>query len=95
MSDELPKAKDTARSLDERFANRPHTYHRLQQIADQMDEAIANGATADQAEAMATSDRIAVLDRGRLVQVGRQSMADRYGRAGSGCKLHASSGRRR
>ena len=48
MSDELPKAKDTAKSLDERFANRPHTYHRLQQIADQMDEAIANGATADQ-----------------------------------------------
>jgi len=47
MSDELPKAKDTAKSLDERFANRPHTYHRLQQIADQMDEAIANGATAD------------------------------------------------
>src|SRR5258706_12542175 len=27
--------------------------------------------THDQAEAMATSDRIAVLDRGRLVQVGR------------------------
>ena len=53
MSDELPKAKDTAKSLDERFANRPHTYHRLQQIADQMDEAMANGATADQAEAMA------------------------------------------
>ena len=26
--------------------------------------------THDQAEAMATSDRIAVLDRGRLVQVG-------------------------
>jgi iron(III) transport system ATP-binding protein len=29
--------------------------------------------THDQAEAMATSDRIAVLDRGRLVQVGRPS----------------------
>ena len=29
--------------------------------------------THDQAEAMATSDRIAVLDRGRLIQVGRPS----------------------
>ena len=53
MSDELQKQKDTSKSLDERFANRPHTYRRLQEIADQMDQAIANGATADEAEAMA------------------------------------------
>jgi hypothetical protein len=53
MSDELHKQKGTAKTLDERFANRPHTYRRLQEIADQMDQAIAKGATADEAEAMA------------------------------------------
>ena len=53
MSDELQKEKPTSKTLDQRFANRPHTYRRLQEIADQMDQAIANGATADEAEAMA------------------------------------------
>ena len=53
MSDELQKEESTSKSLDERFANRPHTYRRLQEIADQMDQAIANGASADEAEAMA------------------------------------------
>src|SRR5882672_10967063 len=53
MSDELPKQNQTSKTLDERFAQRPHTYRRLQEIADQMDQAIANGATADQAEAIA------------------------------------------
>ncbi len=53
MSDELPKEKQNRKTLDERFANRPHTYRRLQEIADQMDQAIAKGATADEAEAMA------------------------------------------
>jgi ribosomal protein L29 len=53
MSDELKQQKSTSKTLDERFANRPHTYRRLQEIADQMDQAIANGATADEAETMA------------------------------------------
>ena len=53
MSNELSKQKHTSKTLDERFAQRPHTYRRLQEIADQMDQAIANGATADEAEAMA------------------------------------------
>jgi hypothetical protein len=53
MSDELRKEKRTGKTLDERFARRPRTYRRLQEIADQMDQAIANGATADEAEAMA------------------------------------------
>ena len=53
MSDELHKQKATAKTLEERFANRPHTYRRLQQIADEMDQAIVKGATADEAEAMA------------------------------------------
>jgi len=53
MSDELPKQNRKSETLDERFAKRPHTYRRLQEIADQMDQAIAQGATADEAEAMA------------------------------------------
>lgn len=53
MNDELKKEKAISKTLDERFAHRPHTYRRLQEIADQMDQAIANGATADEAEAMA------------------------------------------
>jgi ribosomal protein L29 len=53
MSNELPKQKPTSRTLEERFAQRPRTYRRLQEIADAMDHAIANGTTADEAEAMA------------------------------------------
>jgi len=53
MSNELRQPIPTGRTLDERFAQRPHTYRRLQEIADQMDQAIGDGATADEAEAMA------------------------------------------
>ena len=67
MSDELRKEKGTAKTLDERFANRPHTYWRLQEIADQMDQAIVNGATADEAEAMAI---------GQLHKLGGEMLAD-------------------
>jgi len=67
MSDELPKEDRTSKSLDERFANRPHTYRRLQEIADEMDQAIANGASADEAEAMAIE---------QLRKLGGQMLAD-------------------
>ena len=52
MKHELPKL-GTKRSLDERLAKHPHMYEQLQRITDQMEQAIANGATADQAEEMA------------------------------------------
>lgn len=52
MNDELSK-KNSARSLDERFSKRPRTARRLHEIADLMDQAIAQGATADQAERIA------------------------------------------
>lgn len=67
MSDELHKQKGTAKTLDERFAHRPHTYLRLQEIADQMDQAIAKGATADEAEAMAIE---------QLQKLGGEMLAD-------------------
>jgi len=53
MNDELPTSQKHKQSLDARFASLPHTYERLQQIADMMDEAIAQGCTADEAEARA------------------------------------------
>lgn len=52
MNDELHNAKHQ-QALDARFASRPHVKERLHEIADMMDKAIAEGATADEAEAMA------------------------------------------
>ncbi len=52
MNDES-KSKKHSLTLDERFAQRPHTYARLQEIADLMDQAIAQGASADEAESLA------------------------------------------
>lgn len=67
MSDELHKLKRVSESLDERFAKRPHTYNRLYEIADMIDETIAQGATADEAEARA----IEQIDR-----LGREMLTD-------------------
>jgi hypothetical protein len=52
MNDELNKSKNE-KSLDERFAKHPHMYEQRQRIADMMEQAMANGATADEAEEMA------------------------------------------
>jgi hypothetical protein len=53
MNDELPNPRHSCRSLDECFSKRPHTYQRLQEIAASMDQALAQGAGADEAEALA------------------------------------------
>jgi len=52
MKNELSKS-GIKKSLDERLAKHPLMYDQLQRIADQMEQAIANGVTADEAEAMA------------------------------------------
>lgn len=52
MSHELHNAQHE-QPLDARFASRPQVRQRLHEIADMMDRAIAEGATADEAEAMA------------------------------------------
>jgi len=54
-------------SLDRRFASRPHVYARLQQISDMMDEAMAQGCTADEAEARAMA---------QIQQLGRELLTD-------------------
>ena len=56
MKNELPKNPKAVPSLDERFAQRPHVYHRLHGLAEMMDQAMAEGATADEAEAMAIQE---------------------------------------
>jgi hypothetical protein len=50
MKDELPYSKLKRRSLDERFKAHPQSYARLQAIADMMEESIAEGCSADEAE---------------------------------------------
>jgi antirestriction protein len=56
MKNESGRKSKVQASLDERFARRPHVYHRLHRLADMMDQAIAGGATADEAEAMAIQE---------------------------------------
>src|SRR5438552_2504185 len=55
MKSELPPSKenDPHQSLDERFANRPQLRRRLLSIADMIDQAVAEGCTAHEAEARA------------------------------------------
>jgi len=52
MKDEHPK-RGAKRSLDERLSKHPHMYEQLHRITDEMEESIAKGATADEAEEMA------------------------------------------
>src|SRR5215471_9109554 len=59
MNDELPGKSPTpkkSQSLDERFADKPHTRQRLLEIADMVDKLIAEGCTADEAEARAIEE---------------------------------------
>lgn len=51
--DERSQDKISRPPLDARFAARPQTAARLHALADLMDEAIARGATADEAEEIA------------------------------------------
>jgi hypothetical protein len=54
MNNELPKqSRSSEPSLDERFAHRPHLRRRLLSIADMIDQAVAEGCTAHEAEARA------------------------------------------
>jgi len=53
MNEETSKNRKFPALLDERFASRPQVYARLQKIADMMDQAIAEGCTADEAESRA------------------------------------------
>lgn len=55
VNNDLPHSnqneKQNQPSLDQRFATRPHLRRRLLMIADMIDQAVAEGCTAHQAEA--------------------------------------------
>ncbi len=54
MKDELPNSNQSKNeSLDERFATRPQLRRRLLMIADMIDQAVAEGCTAHEAETRA------------------------------------------
>lgn len=64
MKDEPRKSK-IQKSLDERFSKHPEMYEQMHRIADEMEQAIASGMTADEAEEMAIK-RINELGRAML-----------------------------
>lgn len=66
MKNELSKS-GTKESLDERLSKHPRTRERFKRIVDQMEQAIANGATADEAEEMAIK---------QINELGRAMMTD-------------------
>jgi hypothetical protein len=54
MNSELPNQNGSTKpSLDQRFANRPHLRRRLLSIADMIDQAVAEGCSAHEAEVRA------------------------------------------
>ena len=53
MKTELPHSNPNEQSLDQRFAHRPRLHQRLLSIADMLDQAVAEGCTAHEAEARA------------------------------------------
>jgi Skp family chaperone for outer membrane proteins len=52
MNDE-PKKGALQKNLDERFARFPEMYERMQRIADQLEESLERGMSADEAEEVA------------------------------------------
>jgi hypothetical protein len=75
MKSELPiKLPKQTRSLDERFADKPHVRQRLLEIADLIDQLVAQGCTAHEAEARAMVE-IRKLGQGILTEWADQSQA--------------------
>jgi hypothetical protein len=69
LPSELPKR---TRSLDECFANKPHVRQRLLEIADMIEELVAQGCTAHEAEARAIEE-IRKLGNGILTEWAEKS----------------------
>ena len=53
MNTELPNSNPKEQSLDQRLAQRPRLRQRFGEIADMVDQAVAEGCTAHEAEARA------------------------------------------
>lgn len=75
MNDELPsQLPNQAPSLDERYADKPHVRKRLLEIADMIDELVAQGCTAHEAEVRAIEE-IRKLGNGILTEWAEKSEA--------------------
>ena len=73
MNTELPsKSPKPHPSLDERFADKPHLRQRLLEIADMIEELIAQGCTAHEAESRAIEE-IRKLGNGILTEWAHKS----------------------
>lgn len=73
MNDELPsKLPNNPRSLDECFADKPHMRQRLFEISDMVDELVAQGCSAHEAEARAI-EQIRKLGNGVLTDWAKKS----------------------
>jgi hypothetical protein len=69
LPSELPKP---TRSLDECYADKPHVRQRLLEISDMIDELVAQGCTAHEAEAKAIEE-IRKLGNGILTEWAEKS----------------------
>jgi hypothetical protein len=77
---ELPNSNPKEQSLDKRFANRPRLRQRLLSIADMIDQAVAEGCTAHEAEARAI-EQIRKLGNELLTDWAEKSEQDAVGKA--------------
>jgi len=71
LPSELPKQP---KSLDQRYADKPHMRQRLLEIADMIDELVAQGCTAHEAEVRAI-EQIRKLGNGMLTEWAEKSEA--------------------
>ena len=67
MNDEHKRVSGNTVSLEQRMAKRPHVLARFHAIADMLDQAVAAGCTADEAEARALE---------QVRQLGRELLGD-------------------
>jgi hypothetical protein len=67
MNDEHKQVTGKALPLEQRLARRPHVLARFHAIADMMDQAVAAGCTADEAETRAIE---------QVQQLGRELLGD-------------------
>jgi hypothetical protein len=75
MNSELPpESPKQAQSLDQRYADKPHMRRRLLEIADMIDELVAQGCTAHEAEVRAIEE-IRKLGNGILTEWAEKSEA--------------------
>lgn len=73
MNNELPsQLPNKPRSLDQCFADKPHMRRRLLEISDMVDELVAQGCTAHEAEARAI-EQIRKLGNGVLTDWAEKS----------------------